>query len=754
MKKLLLSMLIAVLVFQYSGLTNMSYALANETIINKQESVLPQLQNGTAIIHAEDDLITIKKALADALVNNLDEIDVQNLQWEYYCTGKNGLLTNEAWGSIEGFTSQKKVAFVTTTYTHPSLANSSDGDYRVRIVGTNNEVILTKKMNLDSQIILKDDNLVKLTYNEDLTIDYDALKEAVFNTIVDSTMPSLTFNDVAIDYYATATTGTVGNLGKAWVDLAGGKVNLITYPGITEGEHQIRVSFAGNHDYGAASAEVKVNFVGRNEMQWNLNDGPYEISMLFNDDQSYDYLGIEKAIIKAVIASTNPKLDEDDIKVEYNASTTGLIDNYQSLDNQDALNLKKFGDGVWQIRLSWAGNLEYKAGSIVVEVTVTDNRLASQIVCKDDGSFTYNMDTQVMKQDILNNVIDWQQSILPGLDTLDVDDFTIGYYGENILTDNINGGVKQWVPIEGGNVNLLTYPQMGAGEQKIKISYHGNSAYRPSETVETTITINKAQVKVTVHSTNIYADEAIPEGFITTNQVDQFDQYQIYAGITSNVTTGIYLNLPARYTNAAVLKVLDPLIKNIYGKTFTEIMNEGITVGELRQLLSNQELIDLLDKLNIDTGVFGQIIQVINGLPSLVDSVSITFGTPNHAGLYLTTVVTDNKNYETSVGVGMLLVKMRVSGVKLIWNEAIANGKLTAKQALNFDFNATVTYNGETIRDQSNIHYVYTGVTSKFRLYSSTTTPPAEPGRYVVTVVTLGGNYQAAPITRSFQITK
>ena len=32
--------------------------------------------------------------------------------------------------------------------------------------------------------------------------------------------------------------------------------------------------------------------------------------------------------------------------------------------------------------------------------------------------------------------------------------------------------------------------------------------------------------------------------------------------------------------------------------------------------------------------------------------------------------------------------------------------------------------------------------------------PPTEPGRYVMTVVTLGGNYQAAPITRSFQITK
>ena len=49
---------------------------------------------------------------------------------------------------------------------------------------------------------------------------------------------------------------------------------------------------------------------------------------------------------------------------------------------------------------------------------------------------------------------------------------------------------------------------------------------------------------------------------------------------------------------------------------------------------------------------------------------------------------------------------------------------------------------------------LYSGFTSKWKPYSSTTTPPTEPGRYVVTVVTLGGNYQAAPITRAFQITK
>lgn len=36
------------------------------------------------------------------------------------------------------------------------------------------------------------------------------------------------------------------------------------------------------------------------------------------------------------------------------------------------------------------------------------------------------------------------------------------------------------------------------------------------------------------------------------------------------------------------------------------------------------------------------------------------------------------------------------------------------------------------------------GFTSKWRAYSSTTTPPTEPGRYTMTVVVLGGNYLAS----------
>ena len=103
--------------------------------------------------------------------------------------------------------------------------------------------------------------------------------------------------------------------------------------------------------------------------------------------------------------------------------------------------------------------------------------------------------------------------------------------------------VKQWAPVEGGTVTLFNYPQMPAGEQKVRITYKGNSDYRPSTSGETTITVKKAKVKVSVHSTNIFADEELSKDFITTNPADKFDVYTVYVGATSNVSVGLYLDL-------------------------------------------------------------------------------------------------------------------------------------------------------------------------------------------------------------------
>lgn len=825
----------------------------------------PELQNATVLIPSDASVEQVTTILNNAVIKNLADVDTSSIEWEYQCEGKSGLLKNPAWGSIRGFTSTKRGLFgKETTYTHPSLAANSDGSYQVRIKGTTNEVTVTKAAKHTSNIEVNEGAEVTLPYDEDANVNYESLKENIFNSVVKSSNPELTVNDVNIQYYASAT--NMGITTHAWVDLNGGKANLVdyqaisegtqkikisynendtyygaekevnitvkdrtladitvnegqtiklaynddatvnydkvredifnkvvesstpdltvddvtiqyyastktlgvpsqawvaleggkdvvNYPAISEGAQTIRIIYKGSKDYKPRTVETTINVVDRATVDVVTNEGPYNVSMKFNKDQSYDYDATAKAIYEAVIKSTNPELSFEDFKVEYNADPTSVLDVWYELSNSAALNLNKFKAGTWEIRLSWNATKEYKGGNIVVTVNVEDNRLESAVTLKEGTSVTYNMDAQEMKKALFKS-IDFSKSTLPSKDELSVDDFTYEYYGTNVVAGNIDGGIKQWAPVEGGKVTLLDYPQMPAGEQKVRITYKGNSDYRPSTSGETTITVKKAKVKVSVHSTNIFADEELSKDFITTNPADKFDVYTVYAGATSNVSLGLYLDLPARFTdNKAVIDVLDPIVKKVFGKTFTQMMQDGVTVGELRKLFSTQELLDLLEKLHIDTGTFGQILKVINKLPGIADNVRIGFGTPNRPGLYAVTAVTDNKNYETGVGIGALLVKQHVKGVKLIWNQKLTKGKISKEDAQNFDFKASVTYNGETVSDE-NVHYLYTGVQSNLKPYSSTTTAPTEPGVYTMTVVTIGGNYKAAPITRTFTITK
>lgn len=725
----------------------------------------PQLQSGEAVIPSDASLEEVEQILFDTLVANKDQVDDESLEWEYYCTGKNGLLTNDAWGSVNGFTSEKKVVFVPTTFTHPALSANEDGNYQVRLAGTTAEVTLHKVAKLSSSITLNEGCTVGLPYNEDATVDFETLRESIFETVVAATSPEVTLEDVTIEYYAENVV-----LGKPagtheWVRLEGDTIKNaigipLEYPAISAGEQQIRVSYAGTEDTYGTSAKTTVTFTDREQVQFNLNPAPYEVGLVFDAEQGYDYDATAAAIYDAVVASITPASDGQ-VSVEYNVDKTSITDSFKPLNETDLTGLIKFGTGEWEIKISVGDTKVYKGNSTIVTVNMTDSRPASIVALKPGVSFTYNMDASVMEQAIFDNAIDWENSTLPAKETLSADDFEITYYSEAILFDGgIDSGIKSWVPLEGksydlGNVNLGTYPQMGAGEQSIHVSYKGDANFRPSENAEGTVTVNKAKVSVKVNSTNIFAGDELPENFITTSPADQFDLYTIYAGVTSNVTTGLYLDLPERYTdNSLLIQTIDKALEAIGQKTLTQMMQEGITVGELRELLSTQELLDLLDKLNIDTGTFGQILTVINKLPGILDSVRISFGTPNRAGLYTVAVVTDNKNYETGVGMGFLLVKMRLSGTHLTWNREIPNGKLSAADAKNFDFKATLTCDGEAVKDQSSVHYLYSGMTSKWRIYSSTTTPPTEPGRYVVTVCILGGNYMAAPLTRSFQITK
>lgn len=856
------------------------------------------LHDGTAIIPAGTSKEDVDRILAAALVVGFDQMSGEEQdriltgEWQYACEGKSAISTkNTAWGPVTGFDSSKKFGLVTTKYSHPALSENEDDSYPIRLKladGTlTNEVKVYKAQKPVSSITLKEGVTVTLPYNADVSINFDALRERIFDQVVESTTPDLKVNDVTIEYYATATTGAAVGFGKNWAPLEGGKVDGLNYPAISAGDQQIQISFKGDDAYKASSATTTVTFTerpgieavtkenptfklaftadgeaiydnirqrvwdavvvstnptltvddvtieyyataesgsfvgagkawmpleggtkdlltypaigeGTQEVritwggskdnaawQWKGNvavtgraDAPFQlkegvtegmtVAMVYNRDQSINYEATAQALRDALLESTDPNISIDDVTVQYNAG----IKNYQPLNysptGSDFIDqFVKFGLGSQTIHFAWNGNANYKPLKLDdVKVNMEDHRIASAVVLKSGTSITYNMDANAMLQAIFENLIDWDASKLPEKGTLSVADFTIEYYGENVLGEEdggISGGVPNWAPVAGGTVNFLNYPQMGAGEQQIRVTFNGDEAYRHSTPIEGNLTVNKAKVSVKVHSTSIYAEEAkdkLGKGFITTDPADKFDIYTIYGGVTSNVTTSVFVQLPERLTNSTVLKIVNKALELAGQPTLSEMMQNGTTVGALRKILSDviskgddlpTFIKDALKSAGIDIDTLVKLNEALNKFPGLLDNVRVAFGTPDQAGIYTVYAITNNKNYETGFGMGALVVKKHYSGVKLQWNQTIPNGKISAADAADF---ATLSYDGNRNISQSNVKYLYSGFTSKWRPYSSTTTPPTEPGRYVVTVVTLGGNYQAAPITRAFQITK
>lgn len=708
-------------------------------------------------------------------------LTTENTEIKYYATATTGAAVGlgKNWAPLEGG-KVDGLNYPAISAGDQQIQISFKGDDAYKASSATTTVTFTERPGIE--VVTKENPTFKLAFTADGEAIYDNIRQKVWDAVVVSTNPTLTVDDVTIEYYATATTGAVDKLGHAWVALTGGKVNGLTYPAIGEGTQEVRITWGGSKDYAAWQWQGNVAVTGRADAPFRLKEGVTEgmaVAMVYNRDQSINYEETAQALREALLESTDPNISIDDVTVQYNAG----IKNYQPLNysptGSDFIDqFVKFGLGSQTIHFVWNGNADYKPLKLDdVKVNMEDHRIASAVVLKSGASITYNMDAKVMLQAIFENLIDWDASTLPSKGTLSVADFTIEYYAENeVEIDGMTtgGGAHLYMPLEGGKggafegdlVKSLTYPQMGAGEQQIRVTFKGNADYRPSTPVEGNLTVNKAKVSVKVHSTSIYADEAkdkLGEGFVTTDPADKFDIYTIYGGMTSDVTTSVFVQLPERYTNTALIKVIDWALEQAGQPTLTEMMNNGITVGQLRKILSDvissgadlpQFIKDALKKANIDIDTLDKLNDALSKLPGLLDNVRVAIGTPNQAGLYVVTAVTNNKNYETGVGTGMLLVKKHYSGVKLKWNQNFTNGKISAAEAANFDFKATLSYNGNNDISQDNVHYLYSGFTSKWKPYSSTETPPTEPGRYVMTVVTLGGNYQAAPITRAFQITK
>lgn len=406
--------------------------------------------------------------------------------------------------------------------------------------------------------------------------------------------------------------------------------------------------------------------------------------------------------------------------------------------------LKDADNGDYQVRLA-------DDTTTVATITKVD-KYSTKVELKADASITYNMDAAAEKEAIVASVIDYEKSNLPEGTT--AADFTVqlktGITEFNTAYDNVPD-----TKINAGDGNV------------IRVKYNGNDTYKESDWAKATITVAKATVKVSVNLVNkIYAGEEIDRNtFYTLDPNDpELDVYVFFVGVNSNMESCVNIKLSAdqeKLINAIsnAQKKWYEIIKDTESLTLKEKLQEGITFGELKEIINgivtNKTIMGFLELVGYDTEAIKNIVTALDKLTSLSDDTIIAIGTPAHAGVYVATAVAVGKNYETSEGTGSLVVLKNWKGIKLAKNPILDSNdnKITVSQAEELKAGndlCILTKDGEALNSASagSIHYWFTGVG---KLYAKSTMPTA-PGKYIVTASVRGGDFFAMPKTFTFTI--
>lgn len=480
--------------------------------------------------------------------------------------------------------------------------------------------------------------------------------------------------------------------------------------------------------------------------------GTYTLNMTYTASGDIDFDALRAAIVAAVLPGT----DVNDVTVTYESKATlpPHESRYVVLEGGWSKKpiLREFpaiAVGAYNVKLTANGQ------DTIVSVTLVDARTQAKIVLKEGVSLSYTKDAAAMRTQILDKLIDWSQTTVSK--EAAAQSMIVEYYGtgrSKLLTHD------DWYPVEGGTVKFgidYTAPSIGAGEnQQIRASFPTTADYLGCDAVEGTLTVNKAFVRVHVKPAAIFYDEKpTTQQYVTTKPAGDFTIFKVYSGVTSNVKGAIYLQLPESILSPEALKMIDPVVKLLYGKTLTDILNDGMTLGELRALLQQlekptEDLAKFLKIFNIDISSFTELLKVINKIPGVFDSTRVAIGSPNRAGMYLVTAITSNPNYKTGVGTGTLVVKMRATGASLVWNNDKTT--FTTGELASSPLGATLMRGDTPAHNQDGVHYRYVGTTDTHRLYISSKAP-TEPGTYRQTAYILGGNDMAKSISRSITIT-
>lgn len=758
LKRFLASLLAVLMLASATGMSPAVFAEGEDTLLSNEggEVVQPELKESATPIEVliKDNFSDeqVKEALANALLTNAEQVDVQSLEWTYTCavkgtykTSKIDPITHETENAREVSANVlgetyidpnyvyghlfKKDLTAEATYVYPALKDNADGEYTLYL---NNQPVNIKKVaKLSSAINVVDVDTVPeivVPYNEDGSVNTAKLNESIFNAVVTGTTPKLTYNDLTYSYTAA-------------------------------GEQTVIISFAGNEDYFPATAQATVKFVDSRATAFESNDKPASLNIGFVGN-NVDVDATKNAVLKQLVNKVG-SIDLDKIKVEYMPSIAGIkTGTYKDFSSLSATDIAYYKIIKTDIRLTYAGDSTHKDYSAEFkDLNFADNRIQSTIVFKENATITYNMDASVQKEAIIKNAIDYEQSKLPA--GTDVNDFTVKINGIEIPDAKLDAGENQ----------------------TISISYNGNSDFKPCNE-KGTINVEKANVKVSMKRfTTVYAGQDIDKDVLKVAldpNDPAIDVYLVFAGINTKFDTSVNLVLTKQQWNVIVkisefqefifnLDTQDKIFKD--KTTLKQKLEKGMTIGEFKAYMlgfiddlekaTNIPVIggaikDAIEKYGISIDSLKTMATIFDKLTAFSDDTQIALGSPKHAGLYTAFALAVNKNYNTGVANGIVRIAMNTAGMKLVPNADIKGKSIDAERAKQMRETGTpalvTLYCGDSAEniDQTSIHYWFTGVNT---IYAGSKMP-TKPGKYIVTASVYGGDYLAPPVTFTFRITK
>lgn len=591
---------------------------------------------------------------------------------------------------------------------------------------------------------------VDASFNEDLSIDYGALRKAIWEQVSVGLPTNVKFDKVSFEYKYNDTLNLWGAFeGKNIVGDKG-------IPALDLGTNQVKLTWGGDKEYKSWEQKITVNVVdGRTDTSITFVDEP-TVKIPYNEDISVDMSALTENIWAIVNDITPDDISKDKITVLFDGKT---------------LDKASISEGSHTLTFKYAGTQTYKNFSTDVTVDFVGREAAFELISgvnqvdmkfKDATSYDYEATAKAIREAVVKK--------LAADESINLSDVTVEYNAAYVGTnfkplDNKDIATKKLTADEeftfrlswGGNngngtalykpfsaeVKLTLVDNRLASEIKVvadpSITYNKDGSAEKAAIIASVIDYTNSTLptdaKFTVEVPNIDTSLGTTWKDITDNTMDAGENQKIRISFAGNAEYKpceivTYINV-----KKAPVSISLPIISKLYAgeevdpETYYEVtpdddaidvylffvgvntnketcVNVKLTPDQekllkvipsvydkLREGMKLSEFKEFIESIpNIDKiEVIKNILNILNTFDNISANTVIAIGTPAHAGVYQAIAVSpETKNYEAGKGTGSLIILKNWKGIKLEKSDMFTGSKNEITVT-----NATKIANGE-----------------------------------------------------------